>query len=251
MARDSVTASHPAEDQGLIDGKEKSLGRRQFIKRMTLAGALTVAGATALGGGKLALSRIGRARELARRDDARPSEGRWFTPAERRVVESLCDMVVPSDENGPGALQAGVVERLDRMLALSPRSRSLYARGLLAFDELASGERGRLFADLSGTEKIALVEALEKLFQAPPPSGISLLDKVSDRAAAIYRSWPEGAAGDFFAVLVEDALAAFYSSQKAWNFLSYDGPPFSRAYIANFGSCGTIAEPAMRGRLQS
>lgn len=243
MARDSATTSVAPATSEIAERREKPLKRRQFIKRVALAGTATAAGATALGGGKLALDRIERAAELARRDLQRPSAGSWFTPAERQLVATLCAMIVPSDGNGPGALESGVVERLDQSLALSSQQRSLYARGLLAFEELAKRRGGRTFVEFSEQEKMALIDELERFYQKIARAGGSTVDQLMRKASAVYRSWPAGAAADFFAVLVEDAQAAFYSAEKAWRWLGYDGPPFSRAYIANFGPC----DPAPNG----
>jgi Gluconate 2-dehydrogenase subunit 3 len=250
MTRDYPTASPAPANEEIVLNSDKEISRRQFIKRAALVGAATVGGTTAVGGGKLALDRIWRANELARRDRERPSGKRWFTPAEHRLVTALCDIIVPSDETGPGALQAGVVERLDRMLALSQEPRRLYARGLLAFDELAGRQRGRAFAELADTEKIGLVEELERIFQEMARGGVSVIERVSHKAKAVYRSWPEGAAANLFAVLVEDTMAAFYSSEIAWQSLAYDGPPFSRAFVTNLGPCGR-AEAAAKSQLQS
>jgi gluconate 2-dehydrogenase subunit 3-like protein len=250
MARDYPTASSAANQKVLLS-PDKVISRRQFIKRAAVAGAATVGGATAVGGGKLALDRIWRASELARRDRERPSGESWFTPAEHKVVAALCDIIVPSDETGPGALEAGIVERLDRMVALSSAPRRLYARGLLAFDELANRQRGRGFADLTAKEKIVMIKALERNFQEIAHGGDSVVERLSHKATALYRSWPEGAAANLFATLVEDTMAAFYSSLTAWQSLSYDGPPFSRAYIANFGPCGETPQAPVERPLQS
>ena len=246
MARDSVTASEARASECFGASQKAGLSRRQFIKRAALLGTATLGGATAVGGGKLALDRVRRARELARREQERPVGRGWFTAAEHGVVAALCGLIVPKDDSGPGALEVGVVERLDQMLAWSSQSRPLYARGLLAFDELAHRQRGRAFAALADKEKIMLVQELEKLFRESHGGGISVVGRLADKAAALYRSWPEGAAANLFAVLTEDTLAAFYSSQAAWDLLAYDGPPFSRAYIANFGPC----EPSASARNQ-
>jgi gluconate 2-dehydrogenase gamma chain len=42
---------------------------------------------------------------------------RFFTAAEAKVVQAACDRIFPSDENGPGAIEAGVVIYIDRQLA--------------------------------------------------------------------------------------------------------------------------------------
>jgi len=50
---------------------------------------------------------------------------RFFTAAEARVVEAACARIFPSDENGPGAEEAGVVVFIDRQLA-GPYGRDKY-----------------------------------------------------------------------------------------------------------------------------
>ena len=42
---------------------------------------------------------------------------RFFTGAEARVVQAAAERIFPSDENGPGATEAGVVIYIDRQLA--------------------------------------------------------------------------------------------------------------------------------------
>jgi gluconate 2-dehydrogenase gamma chain len=50
---------------------------------------------------------------------------RFFTAEEARTVEAACARVFPSDENGPGATEAGVVIFIDRQLA-GPYGRDKY-----------------------------------------------------------------------------------------------------------------------------
>lgn len=42
---------------------------------------------------------------------------RFFTAAEARVIAAACEQIFPSDSNGPGAKEAGVVIYIDRQLA--------------------------------------------------------------------------------------------------------------------------------------
>jgi gluconate 2-dehydrogenase gamma chain len=50
---------------------------------------------------------------------------RFFTAAEARTVQAACERIFPSDENGPGATEAGVVIFIDRQLA-GPYGRDKY-----------------------------------------------------------------------------------------------------------------------------
>ena len=42
---------------------------------------------------------------------------RFFTANEARVIAAACERIFPSDENGPGAKEAGVIIYIDRQLA--------------------------------------------------------------------------------------------------------------------------------------
>ena len=42
---------------------------------------------------------------------------RFFTAVEARIISAACERIFPSDENGPGATEAGVVIYIDRQLA--------------------------------------------------------------------------------------------------------------------------------------
>jgi gluconate 2-dehydrogenase gamma chain len=50
---------------------------------------------------------------------------RFFTAAEAKIVQAACERIFPSDENGPGASEAGVIIYIDRQLA-GPYGRDKY-----------------------------------------------------------------------------------------------------------------------------
>ncbi len=50
---------------------------------------------------------------------------RFFTAEEARVIQAACARIIPSDESGPGATEAGVVIYIDRQLA-GPYGRDEY-----------------------------------------------------------------------------------------------------------------------------
>src|SRR5882672_4343120 len=50
---------------------------------------------------------------------------RFFTAAEATIIQAACERIFPSDENGPGATEAGVVIYIDRQLA-GPYGRDKY-----------------------------------------------------------------------------------------------------------------------------
>lgn len=50
-------------------------------------------------------------------------EDRFFTPDEREAVAAICARLIPSDGDGPGAVEADVITFLDRQMA------GFYGRG--------------------------------------------------------------------------------------------------------------------------
>jgi len=77
------------------------------------------------------------------------------------TLEALLDRLIPSDANGPGALEAGVAVFLRAQLAgplaaAAPR----YAHNLAALEDCAQAGHARPFAALSADERDALVAAL-------------------------------------------------------------------------------------------
>lgn len=103
---------------------------------------------------------------------------RFFTAAEARVVQAACDRIFPSDENGPGATEAGVVIYVDRQLA-GPygRDKYRYTKGPFVDSVPEHGYQGKEspreiyragirglenFSDLSTAERDQRLKAIEK-----------------------------------------------------------------------------------------
>jgi gluconate 2-dehydrogenase gamma chain len=85
-----------------------------------------------------------------------------LTAAELRLLEAFMDRIIPEDDNGPGAVQAGAANYVDRILAdwLSNEKDSI-AAGLAATDAYARRAYGMPFADLSDERRDQVLTALE------------------------------------------------------------------------------------------
>src|SRR3954454_22776421 len=87
-----------------------------------------------------------RRQQLHRRTSERPRvDGRWFTTAESEQVNLLASLIMPSEDDSPGAadvavLGTAVVQQIDTWVASDPRRQFLYTRGLVALNEIT--ERG-------------------------------------------------------------------------------------------------------------
>ena len=94
--------------------------------------------------------------------------------------------------------------------------------------------------ELTRPEQLALLETVDQMQQNINRATISLPDRVERKAQDLYHDWEGlGPALDLFPQLVSDVMQAFYSSQVAWDWLGYDGPPQPAGYVGRLGSCAS------------
>lgn len=166
--------------------QKKGHSRRDFLlKTITLAPAMAV-GSTAMGA--LSLPLAAQAAETpAAPQKARDYQPNWFTAEEFAFITAAVARLIPSDERGPGALEAGVPEFIDRQmntpyatgsnwymqgpfnpdlpkelgyqLPLVPQQ--IYRLGLADADNYSKKQHGKVFAELSGEQQDALLQAME------------------------------------------------------------------------------------------
>ncbi|MDR7543855.1 MAG: gluconate 2-dehydrogenase subunit 3 family protein [Armatimonadota bacterium] len=179
---------------------------------------------------------IGRWRSGGRRDEGWakglvftvPASGlRWFGAAQAAVLLAFAAVIVPTSAGGPGALEAAVLEQIDRRVSRSAVRQHVYERGLPALDRLARYRYGTGAAGLSSEQLEELLQYVQQVRQARRARGRSVAGRLMrgiDRFRRGLRG--EEAAVRLVPWLVRDVLDAFYSSRVAWEWLGYDGPPF-------------------------
>src|SRR5215831_5262912 len=113
---------------------DSSITRRSVLRGATLVGATAAVAPTQLLG-------------------ADATAFKNLSASEGALLEAIVDRLIPSDEVGAGAKEAGVVRYIDRALgdALAS-SRAAYAAGLVALDKYAMSSRGKLFLDLAAVD---------------------------------------------------------------------------------------------------
>lgn len=77
-----------------------------------------------------------------------------LTARETEILSAMVDRLIPSDEMGPGALEAGALRYIDRALSEAESdSVDAYRAGLAALDRYAEYSRGAPFLELSDHDK--------------------------------------------------------------------------------------------------
>ena len=77
-----------------------------------------------------------------------------LTARETEILSAMIDRLIPSDELGPGALDAGVIRYIDRSLSEAESDAAdAYRAGLAALDTYSRYTRGGPFIDLSTVDQ--------------------------------------------------------------------------------------------------
>ncbi len=85
-----------------------------------------------------------------------------LSTGEMELLNAVAARLIPNDALGPGAVEAGATQYIDRALggALSA-SHQAYTAGLAALDRFAKASRGTSFADLSAADQDAVLVDVE------------------------------------------------------------------------------------------
>lgn len=136
------------------------LTRRELLKQAGLAGAAAAIVPGAITPAKPPSAAVAGPAPQAAAVAREPLEA--LTAAEADVLEAVCNRLIPSDENGPGAAEARAARYIDRALAgfLAP-NRQAYAAGLAAIDRHAVKLHGTAFRQLAPADQDAVLKEVE------------------------------------------------------------------------------------------
>jgi gluconate 2-dehydrogenase gamma chain len=84
-----------------------------------------------------------------------------LTPAQMKTLVAFLDRLIPSDELGPGAVEAGAQIYIDRVLAgPNANEKETFLQGLEAMDAFARKAHGAALADLSAEKRDQVLAAM-------------------------------------------------------------------------------------------
>jgi gluconate 2-dehydrogenase gamma chain len=133
-----------------------------------------------------------------------------LSPAKLKTLEAFLDRLVPKDENGPGAVECGAANYIDRALAGALTSeKGAFLEGLTGVDTLARSTHNAAFADLSAEIRDELLTAMDNGTAAGFPNARSFFNRVR-------RLTLEGMFSD-----------PYYGGNKnfaGWDLIRYPGP---------------------------
>jgi gluconate 2-dehydrogenase gamma chain len=127
-----------------------------------------------------------------------------LTEAEAGTLAAVLDRLIPPDDNGPGAVEAGVLDFIDRELAGALKHQhGDYVAGLAELDALAEARHGKPFAALDAGAQDAVLREAE---------------------SGSLRPWFEMVLGDCVDGLLSDPSYGGNRDFAGWRLVGYPGP---------------------------
>ena len=91
------------------------------------------------------------------------SQLRFFTLTEMTSIVMMSDLIIPADEQSPGAKDAGVPAFIDLMVSESSvETKNLWRNGLAAIDQLCNKEFGHPFGTLKSEQQVAVLKLISR-----------------------------------------------------------------------------------------
>lgn len=133
-----------------------------------------------------------------------------LSPAELKTLEAFVDRLVPNDENGPGAVECGAANYIDRALAGAlAGEKGPFLDGLAGVETLARTTHNTGFADLSPEVRDEILTAMDNGTATGFPNSRPFFNRVR-------RLTLEGMFGD-----------PYYGGNRnfaGWDLIRYPGP---------------------------
>ena len=185
------------------------MNRREFLE----CAAILVGGITASRAG-FALS-DDQLTYLAAAPDYASKSVNYFTPAQRRIVAAMTEVIIPRTDT-PGAIDAGVPRFIELMVAdwFNDQERTLFAAGLQDMESRIPKEFGLPFEQLDAQQQLTILESMEAAAAESPwyAQGNIRRDFISD--------------APFICMLKELTIWGFFTSEAgASEVLRYNAMP--------------------------
>lgn len=134
---------------------ESGIPRREVLRQLALA--LTAAGAGAF---NAEAARVVHALAGEARAQAGSYSPAAFDAHQLRTVTRLAELIVPADEGGGSAVDAGAPEFIDLLCSRNPDLLRIYADGLAWLDTAARAAHGRTFVEAGGARQREMLDGL-------------------------------------------------------------------------------------------
>jgi gluconate 2-dehydrogenase gamma chain len=240
---------------------EQRLSRRRLLTAGAAITAVPVAAAAAALGGADVPFKEGQANAPAVLANA--SGWAWFTDTEAAFVTAAVARLIPADELGPGAVEAGVPTFIDRQLA-GPygRGERWYMQGPWSPGLPTQGYQTRLTpagmyrAAIQATDAAVVRESRGASFaRLAPADQDAFLQRMEKGEVALAGADAKG----FFAQLLQNTLEGFWSDPiyggnrdlVGWKLIGFPGARYDHSsFVAQHGEKYPLPPVGLKGRVE-
>jgi hypothetical protein len=119
---------------------------------------------------------------------AEPPSPLFFTGDEFQMLDTLTELIIPTDDHSPGARAAGVAAYIDRSLAEAylPHERESWRSGLSAVNELSVALYRCRFNQAGAARQVALLTQIARKERHPDTPAEHFFVKLKSMTASVY-----------------------------------------------------------------
>jgi gluconate 2-dehydrogenase gamma chain len=194
-----------------------SVSRRDIVKSLAMgAAASSVLRAIPLQAAEYAHRLI----ESEKASEAGAYTPKFFNPHQFQTLRTLCQTIIPPDEHGAGAIEAGGPEFIDLLTSENNDYQLMLGGGLVWLDSTCADRYGKTY------------------LESVPAQQTEILDLIAYRRnGELDESLSQGVA--FFALLRNLTVDAYFTSEIGINDLQYIG----NVFMKDFPGCPPLPEP--------
>lgn len=94
---------------------------------------------------------------------AKAAAPKFFNADQMALIGTISELIIPTDDNSPGALAAEVPAFIDLMISESPaEAKKQWTEGLAAVDKMSQSKSGAAFTKATKDQQIALLTEISK-----------------------------------------------------------------------------------------
>lgn len=121
---------------------------------------------------------------------ATPGAPLFFSKDQFATLDTLTELIIPTDAHSPGARQAGVAVYIDKSVAeaFAAEDKESWTKGLAAIDALARTHHDAAFNALKQEQQIALLSELAAKENDPKDGAEKFFGQLKETTAFVYYS---------------------------------------------------------------
>jgi hypothetical protein len=121
---------------------------------------------------------------------AEPGAPLFFTKDEFAMLDTLTDLIIPTDDHSPGAHAAGVAPYIDKSVAEAflSEDKDSWRKGLAAINELSDTMHRQPFLKISQEQQVALLRKICSNEEHPKTEAEKFFPQLKETTAAAYYS---------------------------------------------------------------